>query len=115
MADVTFGLAQQVIAAAGFGYNVAWKDDGSLPESHPMVCARCCRWSTILTLPAVVQERPASVNEISYLARPPPRLGAWVTQEREDDSRILHGVGVVYARDASKSEGSYLRTGAGAI
>ena len=37
MADVTFELALQVIAAAGFGYNVAWKDDGALPEGHTMV------------------------------------------------------------------------------
>ena len=38
MADVTFELALQVIAAAGFGYNVAWKDDGRLPVGHTMVC-----------------------------------------------------------------------------
>ena len=41
MADVTFELALQVIAAAGFGYNVAWKDDGRLPEGHTMVRS-CC-------------------------------------------------------------------------
>ena len=37
MANVTFELALQVIAAAGFGYNVAWKDGGSLPAGHTMV------------------------------------------------------------------------------
>ena len=37
MADVTFELALQVIAAAGFGQNVAWKDDGHLPAGHTMV------------------------------------------------------------------------------
>ena len=41
MADVTFELALQVIAAAGFGYEIAWKDDGGLPEGHTMVCS-CC-------------------------------------------------------------------------
>jgi hypothetical protein len=37
MADVTFELALQVIATAGFGYNVGWGDDGRLPEGHTMV------------------------------------------------------------------------------
>src|SRR5258708_2177339 len=39
-ADVTSELALHIIAASGFGYDVAWKDDGSLPEGHTMVC--CC-------------------------------------------------------------------------
>jgi cytochrome P450 len=43
MADVTFELALQVITVAGFGYNVAWKDEGRLPEGHTMVCP-CCLW-----------------------------------------------------------------------
>lgn len=43
MADVTFELALQVIAAAGFGYDVAWKDEGSLPKGHTMVCSCCFR------------------------------------------------------------------------
>ena len=41
IADVTFELALQVIAAAGFGYDVAWKDNGRLPEGHTMVRS-CC-------------------------------------------------------------------------
>ena len=41
MADVTVELALQVIAAAGFGYDVARKDDGHLPEGHTMVSS-CC-------------------------------------------------------------------------
>ena len=44
MADATFELALQVIAAAGFGYNVAWKDDGSLPVGHTMVCPCYLSW-----------------------------------------------------------------------
>ena len=43
MADVTFELALQVIAVAGFGYDVGWKDDGSLPQGHTMVCHCCFR------------------------------------------------------------------------
>jgi len=43
MANVTFELALQVIGAAGFGYNVAWKDEGRLPEGHTMVCP-CYFW-----------------------------------------------------------------------
>ena len=43
MASVTFELALQVIGATGFGYNVGWKDEGCLPESHTMVCP-CYSW-----------------------------------------------------------------------
>jgi hypothetical protein len=38
MTDVTFELALQVIASAAFGYNMAWKDEGTALEGHKMVC-----------------------------------------------------------------------------
>ena len=85
MADVTFELALQVIAAAGFGYNVAWKDDGRLPAGHTMVCPYHLAWS-ILPIPfAVIQTRLASSNQQYYLARHSLRPGAWIIQEREGD------------------------------
>ena len=85
MADVTFELALQVIAAAGFGYSVAWKDDGHLPVGHTMVCP-CYLSRSIVPIPsAVIQTRLASSNRQSYLARHSPRLGPWVIQEREGD------------------------------
>ena len=85
MADVTFELALQVIAAAGFGYNVAWKDDGSLPAGHTMVRPCYFLWSIVPIPPAVIQARLASSNRQYYLARHSPRLGAWIIQEREGD------------------------------
>jgi cytochrome P450 len=38
MTDITFDLALQVIASAAFGYPMSWKDEGSAPEGHKMVC-----------------------------------------------------------------------------
>jgi hypothetical protein len=114
MADVTFELALQVIAAAGFGYNVAWNDEGSLPEGHTIVCSYRCWWSIALTLQAVIQASIASGDCQCYPARPIPRLGAWFVQEREGDSRLLQRVGGVYARDDSKPEGGH-RKGVGAF
>ena len=37
MANTTFELALQVIASAAFGYSIAWKDEGEVPEGHKMV------------------------------------------------------------------------------
>ena len=86
MADVTFELALQVIAAAGFGQNVAWKDDGHLPAGHTMVWPGHVSWSIVPIPSAVIQTRLASSNPQYYLARHSPRLGAWTIQEREGDS-----------------------------
>ena len=85
MADVTFELALQVIAAAGFGYNVAWKDDGSLPVGHTMVCHCYLSWSIVPIPSAVIQARLASSHRQYYLGCRSPRLGAWIEQERERD------------------------------
>ena len=85
MADVTFELALQVIAAAGFGYNVAWKDDGHLPAGHTMVCPCYFSWSIVPISSVVIQARLASSNQQYYLARHSPRLGARIIQEREGD------------------------------
>ena len=86
MADVTFELALQVIAAAGFGYNVAWKDDGSLPVGHTMVCHCYFSWSIVPIPSADIQARLASSHRQYYLGCRSPRLGAWIEQEREGDS-----------------------------
>ena len=99
MADVAFELALQVIAAAGFGYNVAWKDDGSLPVGHTMVCPCYFSWPIVLIPSAVIQTRLASSNQQYYLARHSLRLGAWIVQEREGDPGILQRARGVYARD----------------
>ena len=85
VADVTFELALQVIAAAGFGYNVAWKDDGRLPVGHTMVCPCYLSWLIVPIPSAVIQTRLASSNQQYYLARHSPRLGTWTIQEGEGD------------------------------
>lgn len=37
MTEITFDVAVQVIASAAFGYSIAWKDEGEVPEGHRMV------------------------------------------------------------------------------
>jgi len=42
MTNITFEVAVQVIASAAFGYSIAWKDDGQVPEGHRMVRLPFC-------------------------------------------------------------------------
>ena len=79
MTDVASELALQVITAAGFGYNISWKDDGSLPVGHTMVCPCYFSWPIFLILSAVIQTRLSSSNQQYYLACHSLGLGAWIT------------------------------------
>ena len=73
MTDVTFELALQVIASAAFGYTIAWKDEGKVPEGHKMV--RLPFIKSLENIPAMHLHPDAAISDVQARSQPSlPRL-----------------------------------------